>query len=116
MPRSRADLALPTAIRRALSNCSDTQVAIFGGVALGEVSLMSAGHPLTVRAELVAPHEGLSRQSAASSELPFGLGRPALARPLGIGDCIFVCDMHDRIVIFSFNTAVGSQGQFNDHF
>ena len=57
------------------------------------------------RGELVAPGELAAVEAAAGGELPLGLGRERLARPLGVGLGVLVGDLDDRVVLAALDGA-----------
>ena len=60
---------------------------------------------LVVGRLVVAPDVGLVVQAAAGRELPLGLGRQALAGPLGIGDRIEPGDVNDGMIVLALDAA-----------
>src|SRR5690349_17031996 len=62
-------------------------------------------HILAARILLIAPAVELTVESAASSELPFRLGRQALFCPATIGLCVFPADVHDGVIFLADNIA-----------
>src|SRR5262249_42111869 len=93
------------AIRRKLRHSCEPHVAVVASVVIGKVSLVRVRHPLSAGAELVAPHERLSAQPAASGELPFRLRWQALAGPLCVRFGVLVRDVDDGIVLSAFDAA-----------
>ncbi|SPA15187.1 hypothetical protein CBM2633_A50817 [Cupriavidus taiwanensis] len=72
------------------------------------LALPDVGHLPAVGGELLAPGIGRLLQSAARGELPFRLGRQPLAGPPGIGLCVFVRDLHHRVVVLALDRAAGA--------
>src|SRR5271170_4588958 len=96
-------------ICRELRNWSQACEAVGAGVLIGEVSLMGIGHPFSVGAKVVSPDEGLAGLAATRGEFPLRFGGQPLARPFCVGQCIFVRDLHDGVVIFTLDVAVWSE-------
>ncbi|SPA49739.1 protein of unknown function [Cupriavidus taiwanensis] len=69
------------------------------------LSLPDIGHLPAVGGKLLAPGIGRLLEPAARGELPFRLGRQPLAGPLGIGLCVFVRNLHHRVVVLALDRA-----------
>jgi hypothetical protein len=63
-----------------------------------ELALPGVRHRLAVGILLVAPREHRAVEPAARGELPLRLGWQILARPLRVGDGVFVRDVDHRMV------------------
>src|SRR5215471_16532148 len=93
------------AIRRIAPYRSDAGISVFAGVLRGEMALVRVGHPLPVRAEVVAPDVRFARKSTARGKLPLGFGGQPLSCPLRIRLCILVRDLYDRVSVLAGDAA-----------
>src|SRR5207253_7757330 len=84
---------------------------VLGRVLIREVSLPDVCLPLAAGAGRgIAPDVRFAVESAASRELPLGLGRQALARPLCKGDRVVPRNMNYGMVISSVDGRARSFG------
>src|SRR5262249_41413528 len=78
-------------------------------VALPDVAVISR---VVVAWVFITPEILLVMKPAAGGEFPLGFRGKLLAGPLRIRDGIIPRDLHDRIVVLSFDRAVGPFGMF----
>lgn len=86
------------AVRRVKSDRRCSRETIVHRILDRKTSLPSIGHVISARRKLAAPGKFSPIEAAAGRQLPLGLGREVLAGPFGIGLCVAVSDMDDRMI------------------
>src|SRR5262249_14322571 len=87
-------------VRRERLDRGGALVAVLDRVAVGKLALPDVALRPRLGERLVAPGVPLVVQAAAGGELPFRLGRQALAGPLRVGDGVVPRDVHDGMIVF----------------
>lgn len=77
-------------------------------VHLGKAPLPGVG--LLCVDRLIAPDVDIAVESTTSGKLPLGLCWQAFASPVAAGEGVFVCEVHDGVVVLAVDGAGGAFG------
>ena len=99
LPHIADHVVKAVAIRRVTFDRRSPRPPVSLGVLERELALPGVRHMLALRRQLVAPGEFRAFPAPPRRELPFRLGRQLLPRPMRVGLCVTIGDMHYRVVV-----------------
>ena len=105
LPDVAAHVVEPVAVRGEAADGRSALEAVLLHVLPGELALPDVRHRRAAGRVLIAPCERGSVQSAARRELPLGLRRKLLPRPLRVGLGVLVSDLDDRVPVAAVDRA-----------
>src|SRR6266581_2807618 len=110
LPYISGEVIKAITVGRELGDRCEAGKAVFTRVFHRKSPLKSVRHDLAARPKFVTPHVKFSSDATARCKFPLRLGRQALARPLGVGDCVIAGDVYSGVFFPPVQTTVGPFG------
>src|ERR1700722_2259141 len=109
LPHVARHIVESISVGRKLRHRSKSDVAVFAGIFVREMPLVSVSHPFAIGTKVIAPDIRPAGKSATSRKLPLSFRRQTFAGPLCVRLSVFIRDVDDRVVSLARDVALWSQ-------